>query len=108
MTKGRGALPFGVMVVMTASRTPFIRFPTCRRQVRLLLMTRAEGWVRNGPTQAKRRLEWATHLLLVQRAPCDFSLNLPQASQLLGMTKGRVALPFKSITRSNELQVHPR
>ena len=49
-------------------------------------MTRAEGWVRNGPTQAKRRLEWATHLLVVGEPPSHFSLNLPQASYLLGMT----------------------
>ena len=45
MTKGRVSLPFGVMAVMIASRTSFVPFPTCRRQVRLLLMTRASGRV---------------------------------------------------------------
>jgi len=38
MTKGRVTLPFGGTVVMTASRTSFRPFPTCRRQVRLLLI----------------------------------------------------------------------
>ena len=38
MTKGRVALPFGVTVVMTASRASFIPFPTCRRQVGLPLV----------------------------------------------------------------------
>jgi hypothetical protein len=44
----------------------------------------------NNPTQAKRRLEWATHFL-GGRELGHLSLNLPQASYLLlGMTKGRV------------------
>jgi hypothetical protein len=38
MTKGRVALPFGVMVVMTTAQTLFISDETCRRQVELLLM----------------------------------------------------------------------
>ena len=29
-------------------------------------MTRAEGWARNNPTQAKRRLEWATQSFVVK------------------------------------------
>jgi hypothetical protein len=57
MTKGKVALPLGVMAATTTSQTLFIPDETCCRQVTLLLtlllMTRAEGWVRNNPTQAK-------------------------------------------------------
>jgi hypothetical protein len=40
MTKGRVALPFGVMAILTTSQALFISPSTCRRQVRLLGMTR--------------------------------------------------------------------
>jgi len=40
MTKGRVALPFGVMAVTTASQTLFVPDSTCRKQVRLLLMNK--------------------------------------------------------------------
>jgi hypothetical protein len=36
-----------------------------------------------------------------------FTLNLPQASQLLGMTKGRAMLPCASVGWSRELQIPP-
>jgi hypothetical protein len=51
------------------------------RRVRLLLMTRRVG-VRSNPTQAKRRLEWATP---------KFSCGWGQPCHFLGMTKGREA-----------------
>jgi hypothetical protein len=41
---------------------------------------------------------------------CHFSLYLPQASRLLGMTKGRVALPFGAVavmTTSQTLFISP-
>jgi len=44
MTKGRVALPFGVRLVMTSSETLFIPGETCRRQVKLLQMTRGQGF----------------------------------------------------------------
>ena len=40
MTKGRVALPFGVVVVTTTSQALFIPDSTCRRQVRLLPMNK--------------------------------------------------------------------
>jgi hypothetical protein len=57
MTKGRVALPFGVIAVMIASRTSFIPFPTCRKQVRLLLMNQGfrSNWVRVERTVAPLR-----------------------------------------------------
>jgi hypothetical protein len=36
-----------------------------------------------------------------------FTLNLPQASRLLGMTKGRVATPFGFGERGTEPQISP-
>jgi hypothetical protein len=65
VTKGSRTLSFGLMVVMTNSQMLFIPDSTCRRQVRLLLMTQGGGFgVGNNPTQAnRRRLEWATHSL---------------------------------------------
>ena len=45
------------------------------------------------PTQAKVRLEWGTQPSLPVEQAGHCSLNLPQASRLLGMTKGRVTLP---------------
>jgi hypothetical protein len=71
MTKGRVALPFGVMV--EASQTSFIPPSTCQGQVTVLLMTRAAWLGPQQPTQAKGRLEWATEALLGH-----FSLNLPR------------------------------
>ena len=43
MTKRRVAFPFGVMVVMTTSRTSFIPPSTCHRQVELLPMNKRAG-----------------------------------------------------------------
>src|SRR5271156_3454209 len=40
MTKGRGTLPFGVMVIMTTTQMLFIPLVTCRRQFRLVLMNK--------------------------------------------------------------------
>ena len=40
MTKGRVALPFGVMAVMTTSQTVFITPSTCLRQGEMFGMTK--------------------------------------------------------------------
>ena len=95
---------------------------TCRRQVRLLLVTQGaddrvsaappalgsfnrfpspsgpdvwqsalralQGWVRNNPTKAKRRLEWASHLLLVQRVPVSFLSQLAAGGASIGRVGG--------------------
>jgi hypothetical protein len=58
MTKGRLALPFGGMVVMTASQTSFIALSPCHGQVRLILMTRREGFATN-PLKPKEGLNGA-------------------------------------------------
>ncbi len=57
MTKGRVALPFGVMVhsVLKLPQASQIAPYDTERRVNF----------RNNPTQAKRRLEWATLLLLM-------------------------------------------
>jgi len=47
-----------------------------------------QGWVRNNPTQAKRRLEWATHLLLVQRVPVSFLSQLAAGGASIGRVGG--------------------
>ena len=100
MTKGRLALPLGVMAVMTSSETLFIPGETCRRQVRLLLMTPG-GFSAAPPALGSSSIGfpalpgWADVWQSALRAshpwqplPCHFSLYLPQASRVARDDKG--------------------
>ena len=54
-----------------------------------------EGEVRNNPTQAKRRLEWATPNFLAGRTAGVISPSTCRRQvEVLGMTQGRIALPL--------------
>ncbi len=59
------ALPLSVMAGNDSPTALVHSFRNLPQASQLLLMNKAQGWVHNNPTQAKRRLEWATLLLLM-------------------------------------------
>ena len=115
MTKGRVALPFGVMAVMIASLTSFISFPNLPQASQCAPNDQQVGFrFELGAGRVNRRSLHFAHPHFRFRSGRDdnsfvvltfptlnlrvvhCSLNLPQASRLLGMTKGgqRFASPL--------------
>jgi hypothetical protein len=77
MTKGRAALPFGVMVVMRTSQTLFIPPSTCLRQAGLLLMTQGQRTVGLMP-----RLRRSDHFGSISQPFAGFPVGLGGSGEL--------------------------
>jgi hypothetical protein len=106
MTKGMVVLPFGVMVVMTAFTT-LVHCSLNLQRASQAAPNDTEARVRNNPTQAKRRLEWATPNFLAGRGSrCHFLPRLTAGKLAAGMNNGAVcSADFNRQSRRDDLNL---